>query len=335
MKSAYLIQPFDIQIGESSVPSPGYGEVLIKLTMVGICGSDIHLYKNGHSYDNPLIIGHEGIGIIQAVGEGVSNERIGERVVIEPNIPCLDCPECWSGRGNVCRNKRIIGVLEPGCFTEYVSLPAKVIHTLPESISTIDAVAIEPATVALAALNRSGAKPGDKIAVIGLGAIGMLMTHIATSLGYEVFVTEIMEPKIKKAVEMGATYVPVDIIEKVYAAEEPVVVFECAGAEKSATMAIEAAPRGVDVILLGLSEAQNCFNPRSLSRKGNNIIPSLIYDHPFDFKRCIRLVEKGIIHPGQIISCYYALDDLKEALEHASKGTENKIVIRISEETKQ
>jgi threonine dehydrogenase-like Zn-dependent dehydrogenase len=286
--------------------------------------------------EGPLTIGHEGIGIIEKVGEGVSLKRIGERVVIEPNIPCSNCQECRRGRGNICRDKRIIGVRENGCFTEYLTLPGEFVHTISEKITDINAVAIEPATVALAALNRSNAKPGDTIAVIGLGAIGLLLTHIALSLGYRVLVTELMEPKIRKAVGMGAEFVrggnnteeTVEKLESVFREEEVVALFECAGSEISATIAIAAAPRGVDIILLGLSEAGAVFNPRLISRKGNNILPSLIYDHPFDFKRCIRLIECGLIKPGFIVSRFYSLKNLHEALTEAVKGEESKIVIK-------
>ena len=338
MLQTYLTEPYNIQLANSPVPVPERGEVLIRLTMIGICGSDVHMFKYGHRADGPLTIGHEGIGIIEKTGKGVPVRRMGERVVIEPNIPCSECPECRKGRGNVCRNKRIIGLNETGCFAEYICIPEDFAHPLPKKISDSDAVAVEPATVALAALNRSNVKPGDTIAVIGLGAIGMLLTHISLSLGYRVLVTELVESKIKKAVVIGAIFVQggkspdetSEIYESVFQNEDVVAVFECAGSEKSASLAIESAPRDAEIILLGLSEAAASFNPRLICRKGNNIIPSLIYDHPVDFRRCIRLIEKGIISPGMIVSGYFPLEDLAKALAEAQKGEENKIVIRVS-----
>jgi L-iditol 2-dehydrogenase len=337
MLRTLLTEPFHIKLESSPVPEPGAGEVLIRLVMTGICGSDVHMFKNGHTVEGSLTIGHEGIGVIEKAGADISEKRVGERIVIEPNIPCSTCPECRIGRGNICRNKRIIGVKEPGCFAEYIVIPDAFAHSIPDSINEIDAVAIEPATVALAALNRSNAKPGDTIAVIGLGSIGMLLTHIALSFGYKVLVSELNESKIKVATDMGATLIhmshsnegSVKTLEKVYEEEEVVSVFECAGSEKTATLAIEAAPRGAEIILLGLSEAGATFNPRMISRKGNNIIPSLIYDHPVDFKRCIRLIEYGKIKPGIIVSRFFPLEHLEEALSEAVKGNEIKIVIRI------
>lgn len=335
MLRTLLTEPYHIELTNTPVPVAGKGELLIRLTMVGICGSDLNMFKNGHTYHGPLTIGHEGFGLIEALGEGVIGRKEGERVVIEPNIPCGNCPECWSGRGNVCRNKRIIGVKEHGCFADYIVLPESFAHSLPDNISDNDAVTIEPSAVALAALNRSKAKPGDSIAVIGLGPIGLLLTHIALSLGYRVLVSEPGELKMKIASEMGAIPIYIgnnperyaSVLSGIYFEEEVISLFECAGSEKTATLAIEAAPVNAEIILLGLSENMASFSPKLISRKGNNIVPSLIYDHPFDFKRCIRLIGSGKISPGFIITSRYRLENLQEALTEAVNGDQIKIVV--------
>jgi len=338
MLQSVLPDPYKIDFIRAEIPVPREGEVLIRLRMAGICGSDVHLFRNGHQLDAPLTLGHEGIGIISGVGKGIPQKRVGERVVIEPNIPCFNCPECRKGKGNICRNKRKIGVSENGCFAEYIVVPGEFAHRLPDSLTDQDAVAIEPATVALSAIKRSVAIPGDTIAVIGLGTIGMLLTHAALSFGYKVLVSDIVYAKVKTAKEMGADFVldghsdreDSSILETVFRESEVSAVFECAGTGKTASQAIKAAPRGADVILLGLSEEPASFSTRLLAQKGNRIIPSLIYDHPVDFQRCINLVEKGIIKPGFVVTRHYSLKELLEALNEAQKGQEGKIVIRIS-----
>ncbi len=328
MLRTVLTTPRTIRLEETAIPEPAEGDVIVKLYMTGICGSDVHFFKTGRPADSPLTIGHEGLGTIFRAGPGVDASREGQRVVIEPNIPCNICPECRSGRGNICRNKRIIGVTENGCFAEYVKVPSGFAHPLPDSITDRDAVAIEPAAVALAALFRSKARPGDPILVIGLGAIGMLVTHIATALGYRVFVTEPVEHKLEKALEMGA-----------FAVDHPAAgcreegistIFECAGAENTATLAIESCPRGGEVILLGLSDKAAVFNPMDLTKKGIQLVPSIIYDHPDDFRRVIELTQKGIIQPGCIVSRTFRLASLQEAMETAVTGTETKIVVQIA-----
>lgn len=338
MLQSFLTEPGKITFTEAELPVPGQGEVLIRMEMVGICGSDIQMFKHGHQLDFPLTIGHEGVGRIEAVGSGIPEDRVGERVAVEPNISCSHCPECRKGRGNICRNKRIIGVNETGCFAEYLALPADFAHRLPETIAEDDAATIEPAAVALAALKRSGANPDDAIAVIGLGTIGMLLTHVARSLGYRVLVTEPIQSKMEKAKAMGAEPLAggnsgeetAGQLEAAYENAGVTVLFECAGTADSTTLAIRSAPRGASIVLLGLSKSESSFTSFSLSRKGNSIIPSLIYDHPDDFQQCIQLVGKGLISPGIVVARHYPLKDLQAALEIAAKGESGKIVIHTS-----
>lgn len=128
MLQSFLVEPGTIRLEQKEIPVPGVDEVLIHMELAGICGSDVHLFEKGHRMDGPLTIGHEGIGRIEALGTGIPDMRMGERVVIEPNIPCSDCPECRKGMGNVCRNKRINGVTETGCFAEYLCFPAEILR---------------------------------------------------------------------------------------------------------------------------------------------------------------------------------------------------------------
>ncbi len=335
MQKSSLINSRTVHLEETAVPEPGPGEVRVRLIMTGICGSDVHLFLKGRSLNDPLTIGHEGLGIIDKTGSNVDPKRAGERVVIEPNIPCMSCPECLSGHGNICRNKRIIGVTEAGCLAEYVIAPAGFTWKIPETISETDAVTIEPTAVALAALNRSRSRPGDTILVIGLGAIGLLITHIAIKLGYRVLVTEISDSKVEIATKMGAIAlhvsgnIPEDQIAQTCQEEGVKTVFECAGSDVTATMAIQLAPRGAEVMLLGLSEKPASFIPMELTKKGIQINTSIIYDHPSDYERTIRMVQNGVIHPGFIVSRYYSLQNVEQALNEASKGKESKIVIKI------
>ena len=338
MLKTILKGPREIELTHAEIPNPQNSEVRIKLTQIGVCGSDIRLFKNGSQPDSPLTIGHEGVGVIDKLGEGVKGRSVGERVVIEPNIPCRDCPDCWSGKGNICRRKRIIGVYEDGAFAEYIVLPESFAHNIPDNVSDEDAVVIEPTAVVVSAIIRSKAKPGDSIVVIGLGGIGLLLTHVAISLGYRVFVSEIVQSKIDIAVKMGAILLSsgksendsVSQLEEACEKEEVVTVFECAGSNKTASLAIEMAPRGAEIILLGLSEQAATFKPLPVSRKGNHIIPSLIYDHPFDFKRTIRLISSGRIKPGFIISNYFPLEETQRALELAANGDDSKVVINLT-----
>jgi 2-desacetyl-2-hydroxyethyl bacteriochlorophyllide A dehydrogenase len=339
MRAALLTEPHKVDFRELPLPEPGPGQVRLQMKLVSICGSDIHLYQGDWAKTTPYPVrpGHEGVGYINAVGEGVTWFNIGQRVVIEPNFPCGQCKYCWKGKGNICPNKRIIGVTEPGCFANYIVLPAKFAWPLPEHLSDDDAVLIEPTAVAMHALRISQVQPGEAIAVIGLGAIGILLTHIAVRQGYTVLVTDRLFNKIELAERLGA--IRTNVVDNAELAAqlgrqwdefEVVAVFECAGSATATALAIEAAPRGAEVVLVGLSSETASFNPFQLTRKGNNILTSMIYDHPDDFGRTIGLIAGGIIEPRQVITRRYELDEIATALEKISKGNEIKVVLDIS-----
>jgi L-iditol 2-dehydrogenase len=335
MRTAFLTKPKEIQITTTPIPEPRAGEVRVKLKMIGVCGSDVHLFLGHRLLNAPTVIGHEGLGFIDKIGEDVTDRSIGQRVVIEPNIPCRKCAQCLSGRGNICSNKRVLGLNEAGCFAEYVVLPADFCWPVPEAISDNDAVAIEPAAVSVHALLTSSAQPGDTIAVIGLGAIGLLLTHLALSLGYKVFVTEINPSKLKIAEDLGAVPVTAEgdieiqaaVLGDVWAKNQVTSIFECAGIAHTASLAAAAAPRGSEIILVGLSANLATFTPLKIAREGIHIVPSIIYHHPLDFKRTIQLIAAGIIRPGFIISRFMTLENLQSALEIAAAGDDSKIVI--------
>ena len=183
---AYLPQPGFIEFRDVSPVEPGPGECRVKLRMTGICGSDVHLFQGHRLLNHPMVLGHEGLGTIEVVGPDVHHRMVGQRVVIEPNIPCGRCAFCLTGKGVICPDKQVIGLNRLGCFASQVIVPAEFCWPVPEEITDADAVVIEPQAVGVQALFNSSARPGDTIAVVGLGAIGLLLTHLAVSLGFRV-----------------------------------------------------------------------------------------------------------------------------------------------------
>ena len=333
MKAGFLVGPRKIEIQEVPLPNPEPEEVLIKISKVGICGSDVHLFLGHRKIPYPQIIGHEGIGQIVALGQNVKQRKIGEWVAVEPNIPCGNCRFCNLGKGNICPNKRTIGLNSPGCFAEFVCVPENFCWKIPEGMKTEEALLIEPSAVIVHALSLTQAKPGQSIAVIGLGAIGMLLTDLALLLGYKVHVAEINEEKINKAVSLGAISSPKDLDELkiLWEKEEVQAVFECGGSAKTVNMATELAPRGSEIVLLGLSEDLAHFQPLKIVREGIKIIPSLIYNHPQDFRQTIELMACGKFLPGKFLGTGYRLEALQEALEVAASGSQIKVWISMQD----
>jgi len=303
MKAALLVSPERILMGEAPAPIPSSDEVIIRPELAGICGTDISFYLGHRIVPYPFILGHEVMGRITEIGSGVSKLRIGQRVIVEPNYPCGLCQLCLKGRGAVCSRKNSMGVNVPGCFSQYASAPAEFVWPVPDSISDEDAVTIEPLTVSLHALLQSGAQAGDTIAVLGCGVVGLLLIHAAAAMGVRTIAHDRIAGKLDMARRLGAIIFPEGKeAARVWQEENVTTVFECAGASATTELALEAAPRGAQVILLGLSASPVTFMPMRIVREGINIHTSMIYDHPADFARAIDLVAGGKLHPARIVT---------------------------------
>ncbi|HLA87378.1 MAG TPA: alcohol dehydrogenase catalytic domain-containing protein [Anaerolineales bacterium] len=328
MKAAFLSAPGKIEISETSVPPLGGNEVLIKPMRAGICGSDVSLFT-GHRTPSayPLLPGHEVVGLVTAVGENVTQIAIGQRVTVEPNYPCGVCTYCHAGRGNICPNKKSLGVTISGCFAEQFAAPAEFVWPIPDAISNEDAVTIEPLAVSLHALWQSGAQIGDTVAVLGCGSTGLLLIQAAVSQGMRVFAHDIIESKIDMARQLGAQVSQNPDISELWRNEGVTSVFECAGATATVELALNAVPRGGQIILLGLSSCQASFTPLKFVREELRVSGSIIYDHPTDFARTIALVEKKVLSPRKIISHTFPFKEISQALQLASTGEAGKVLL--------
>ncbi len=331
MKAALLIEPRHVEFAGVPEPQAGSGEVLIEPVRAGVCGSDVSLYA-GHRKPPayPLLLGHEMVGRVSAVGEGVTSFQVGQRVILEPNYSCGVCAFCRAGRGNICPNKQSPGVTIPGCFAERFAAPAEFIWAIPDGVSDADAATIEPLAVSLHALWQSGAKLGDTVAVLGCGATGLLLIQSAVAQGIRVLAHDQFPGKLAMARQLGAETPGGDDVAATWQRENVTTVFECAGVTATATLALAAVPRGGQVVMLGLAPAPATFVPLRLVREGIRVSGSIIYDHPADFRRCITLVASGLLKPSLIVTDTLEFDTISSALDMACTGQSGKIHVSIS-----
>lgn len=332
MKAALLHAPRTIAVGEIQEPVAGPRQVLIRPDFVGICGSDMTFYM-GHrtvaSY--PHVLGHELVGRIETLGEGVTTLSVGQRVVVEPNYPCGSCSFCRSGRGNICPNKASAGVTLPGFFSELCVAPAEFTWPVGETIPDVDAVTIEPLAVAVHALKISNACLGETVAVLGCGATGLLLIQVAIAQGLRVIAHETSATKLAMAVELGAVAAPSGDVAEFWKREQVTKVFDCAGVPATVDLALTCAPRGSDIYLLGLANAEARFVPLRFVREGLSLHGSLIYDHPADFAKTIAMVQRGILRPSRIVSATVPLQHIDKAFELATSGGAAKVLVAIRE----
>lgn len=331
MKAAVLTEVKKIEIRDFAEPVPARGEVLIRPIYAGICGSDLSLYLGHRQVASfPHRLGHEIVGRIEALGEGIPESRglaVGKKVVVEPNYTCGTCSFCLGGRGNICPNKKSAGVNLPGLFSELCAAPAEFTWPVGEGVSDIDAAAIEPLAVAVHAVRASGAALGDCVAVIGCGAIGLLIVHAALAQGLRVLAHETSPKKLAMARGLGAQTPEVSDIAALWREEGVTTVFDTTGVRATVDLALASAPRGSHVILLGLATEEARFVPLRFVREGLRLSGSLIYDHPADFPATISLVERGILKPSSIVTDRLPFAETARAFELASSGSAAKVLL--------
>jgi len=250
------------------LPNPAQGEVLLRVRAVGLCGSDLHWYLDGRVGYNyavyPIILGHEPVGEIVAVGEGVTTHKLGDRVAIEPSITCGTCEFCTSGRPNNCIRSVFMGGMQyPGFFREYATVPARNAEHFPEKFSYLQATMIEPVAVAVHVMELVTLRPGDSVLVIGAGPIGLLTATVAKLRGAgQVFIADRVPHRLRIARQMGVeTQIDtrkdnlVDTIMDLTAGRGVDIVFDAAGAPETIQMGIHATRPSGQYVLIGIPSA--------------------------------------------------------------------------------
>ncbi|WP_347401695.1 NAD(P)-dependent alcohol dehydrogenase [Alicyclobacillus mali (ex Roth et al. 2021)] len=267
MKAAYLVGSRQVEVREVPVPEPSPDEALIRVEAVGVCGSDVHYYEHGrigrYVVDGPLILGHEASGVVVAVGANVKHLRPGQRVAIEPGVTCGRCDFCKSGRYNLCPHVRFLATPPvDGAFAQYIAHRADFVHPIPDDMSYEQAAMVEPFSVALHAIRRSGMRPGDRVAIAGMGPVGLFTVVAARRLGAgDVVVSDTVEKRLQLALRLGAT-------EAVHAKRGTIadavherfpdgvdVAIETAGHPDAVASLLPALRRGGRLVVVGLSQS--------------------------------------------------------------------------------
>ncbi len=205
MQAVVFAAPETVAVERVPDPECGRDEAIIRVARVGICGTDVHIYRNEYMSRFPVIGGHEFCGTIVAVGSEVSDFRVGDRVAADPNLYCGHCYFCRNRQANHCLNWQGVGVTRPGAFAEFVAVPARACYRLPESITDTQAAMIEPLSCVVHALNRLRIYPGDDVLIFGAGPMGLLLVQTLRHSGAaRVFVIEPQQDRRALAEKFGA-----------------------------------------------------------------------------------------------------------------------------------
>ncbi len=327
MSAAFYRGNREIVIGESTPVAPGPGEVQLKVSHAGVCGTDLHIFHGvmDARVTMPQIMGHEMSGVVQEVGEGVEGFAAGDAVTVMPLDPCCDCPACSAGHGHICHNLKFLGIDTPGAFQSYWTVPAHTLHRLPDTLSLEHGALIEPLAVACHDVRLAEVKPGDNVVVLGGGPIGMLIALVAKEAGATVTLSEINPYRVAFAQELGFSAVnpqSVDLVETIMSQTNGAgadIVFEVSGSQAGAkTMTELLRTRGLAVIVAIFGKAPEVDLFRMFWRE-LRLIGVRVYESE-DFERAIELAASGSLPLDKLITAVHPLSDLQASFEQMEQG---------------
>ncbi|MDL2302430.1 NAD(P)-dependent alcohol dehydrogenase [Lachnospiraceae bacterium OttesenSCG-928-D06] len=343
MKTAVMTGIREIAFAERPIPKNTETEVLVKLEYIGICGSDLHYYEAGRIgnfvVEPPFVLGHEAAGEVIEVGSKVTHLKVGDKVALEPGKTCGKCEFCKSGKYNLCKD--VIFFATPpvdGVFQEYVAHDADLCFKLPEHVSTLEGALIEPLAVGFHAVNQGEAQIGQTAVVYGAGCIGLVSLLALKAKGVDkVYVVDVVEKRLKKALELGAAGiingmkedVPTKIMELTKGQGADLQI-ETAGSEVTASCAIHSGKKGSVIVLVGYSASGEMTLPVGMVLDKELTLKS-VFRYRHIYPMAIEAVANGKVNIKSIITNEFSLDQIEEAMETCISDKQNvvKAVIKV------
>ena len=318
-------------------PAPQDGEVLVRSVLTGVCGSDTHAAHGRHPFVSlPYHPGHEAVGVVEQVGADVTAPAVGQRVVVEPPLPCGHCKMCASGRQNLCENLLFFGCGWPqGGMAEYFTIRADRLHVVPDELDDSAAALIEPLSTPVHAVRLAGDVSGRAAVVLGAGTIGLLVLSVLRARGARrVVVTDMRADKREHALAFGADAVvdaaAPDLNEQVRRelGESADVVFDCVAIGSTMRQAIALASKGGTVVVVGVPVADVSIPMATVQDHQIRIQGSATY-LPADYAESIDLLRRGAVRAADIVTATFPMDQAAHAFEAADSGEHTKVLITI------
>ena len=350
MTAVRLHGPTDLRVEQAPHPGPpGPGQVLLRVTAVGICGSDLHTYKDARignvSLQSPLILGHEFAGVVEVVGPGPDNLDgnfqplpVGARVAVDPAQPCWRCEMCEQGQPNLCHRLHFCGSYpDHGSLCQWMHMPVRSCFPIPDTMDDASAAILEPLGIAIHAIDLAKIRVMDSVAILGAGSVGLHILQLARLSGADpVFVSDKFPWRLEVAQRYGAIPINCDEADSVTAVLEATqgrgvdVAIEAAWADHSVQQAAEMARMGGRLVLVGISESDKLeLKHSTVRRKGLTICVARRMKHTYP--RAIRLAQSGAVDLTGAISHRFPLERTPEAfaMNAAYRDGVVKVVIEV------
>ncbi|WP_016907997.1 zinc-dependent alcohol dehydrogenase [Streptomyces xiaopingdaonensis] len=327
----------DVVLEEVPAPVPAAGEVLVRTRLVGICGSDVHARRGEHPFISlPYRPGHEAVGVVAALGEGVDALAEGDRVVLEPNLACGECRHCRSGRYNICVHLKVFGCQTAGALADAFTIGADRLHRVPEALSDLQAALVEPLATPVHAVRRAGDLSGARVLVLGAGPIGLLTVVAARAAGAGVVVaTDLAAEKREAAREFGAdATLPADAPDLPERARELLggpadAAFDCVSVSASLTQAVRSVDKGGTVLVVGVPTGPQTV-PVDLAQDRELTLRGCLMYVADDVRRAVGLLADGAVPVERLVTSVHSLERAGEAFDAAGGGGELKVLVRAS-----
>jgi len=336
MKQATMTAPGQIEIRQAPVPSPGPGQVLLKIQRIGVCGSDIHVYHGKHPYTSyPVVQGHEFSALVAAIGPGVQNITVGDKVTAMPQIVCGRCGPCLRGDEHICDALRVQGFQAPGCAQELWVTAADKIVKLPDAFSFEQGALVEPVSVAVHAIARAGQLQGRRAVVLGAGPIGNLVAQAARAAGASVLITDLSEHRLEIARRCGLLETSNPGVEDLATASRRVfgepgfdLAFECVGVEATLDAAVANLAKGGRLIVVGVFGDKPRVDLGLVQDRELSIAGTLMYQRP-DYEQAVAWIASGDIVTEPLMSEHFALDQYMDAYRFIDRERERTMKVFI------
>ncbi|MFF2388070.1 zinc-binding dehydrogenase [Agromyces sp. NPDC058104] len=338
MRSARYLRDGRFEVRDDTTTAPAPGDVRIRVSYVGICGTDLHIKHGAMDARVPdeAIIGHEMSGTIESIGEGVEGWTVGQSVTVMPLDWDGTCPACLAGNTHICQNLSFVGVDSAGALQELWNVPAELLVALPDGMSLRDAALVEPVAVAVHDVRRSGLAAGDRAVVIGGGPIGVLIATAARRFGGDVVLLEVDPGRRAAAETLGlAALDPRDTATTTHLDEwtggaGADVVFEVSGAAAAVLGATGYAKVRGTLVIVAIHPEPRPIDLHRVFWRELTILGARVYQRP-DYETAINLIADGDIPVDELVSHVVPLDRIGEAFDALESGGAMKVLVAVDE----
>lgn len=338
MKEVIITGPRQFELREVPIPKPGDGEVLVQMKAAGVCGSDFHLFlgENPNAV-YPRVPGHENAGVVVEVGENVSTVKPGDAVVLDLVVACGKCPQCLSGRRNICKTVKARGAAIDGGWREYIAVPEHEVYALPKGIAYKDAALVEPFAIGGHCTKRAGVQGGESVLVLGSGTIGAVILQTLKQKGCRVICADINDSSLERAKKYGADAIVntktenlKDCVQAFTNGAGVDVIFDSACYPGSLTAVLEQGipTNGATIVPLGFCTATEAITQAMINARELSIIGTRMSSG--QFQPTIQNMASGKFELDGMVSHYIPFEDVAQVFEnmlHPVKDMKKMVIV--------